>query len=714
MRLSHKKLRGALFCVLCAAALTFPAIASDARSAAAPSDNGAAFYGYLLWRAGESDEASLWADARSKLGDKDKELYDKLKAFAADIADGVQTEAVYTITYDDFPLTWTAEQLGVPAILELVNGKAQFAAGCEAAVDAKLAECYGYDLNAVGAALLADCPYELYWYDKSANPPIRGNSEVYYGADSYQVKFSAAPTYTVTMAVSADYRGGSETAVNRNLHAGIDNVVSKAAEIVNAYKGKSDYEKLLGYATEICAMTDYDHSAASGGANAVYGDPWQLISVFDGDPATKVVCEGYAKAFKYLCDLSAFDSPKVECRLATGLLAGDEAQGAGAHMWNVVTMENGKNYLTDLTNSDNDYGPSYLFLRGGIPDAPAQYTFEDMAFVYDPDALALWGGELLTLDTADYAPTTPAPISAPVRVRGCSLTLADDIALNFCLSFDDEILSDGGAYAKLSGIAPADAQTLLVSAAPRGTVSGIEGTVYYFTAHMPAKRMNDPITLACYDGDGKPYAMVNPAGDAVTEFKYCVGDYLRRAFSEPELKSLAEAMSAYGYYAQKLFAYDAENAAAPSASYASKVAAVTADALSAYAPQDGGSVDGVSVLGDNLTLDASVTQRWIFTLSGSPSDYVFTLDGATVAPKAYPDAGASAYCVEVPGVAAKDMDKSHTLTVSKGGETLTHACSTLSYAYTALSDGETSADLQNLVRAMWLYHREAKAYFQNR
>ena len=41
-----------------------------------------------------------------------------------------------------------------------------------------------------------------------------------------------------------------------------------------------------------------------------------------------MVCEGYSKAFKYLCDLSQFDGDVV-CRIATG------AMGAGPHMWNV-------------------------------------------------------------------------------------------------------------------------------------------------------------------------------------------------------------------------------------------------------------------------------------------------------------------------------------------------------------------------------------------
>ena len=63
----------------------------------------------------------------------------------------------------------------------------------------------------------------------------------------------------------------------------------------------------------------YDQSSAGGGAS--YGDPWQLVYVFDGDPSTNVVCEGYAKAFQYLCDLTRFDGD-VTCRTVSGTMNG--------------------------------------------------------------------------------------------------------------------------------------------------------------------------------------------------------------------------------------------------------------------------------------------------------------------------------------------------------------------------------------------------------
>ena len=726
MRMARKKI---LTGVLCAAALTLtawaggidageypppPAQAATVTETALPEaesvpDNDALFYGYLLRRAGVTDSAELMASAGSSLNAKDKELYDLLKTFVTEIAEGKRTNTVYVITYDDFPKTLTAAELGVTDC---------FSDEGKAAIKARIDALYDYDTNAVFDALLSDCPYELYWYDKSSN----GGVGFHYAGSAYsgtrsQVTFKSVPSFTVTMTVAQDYglrTGGgyyNPNEVDRSLHDGIENVVTNAKAIVSAYQGKSDYEKLLGYSKEICDLVEYDDYAADND-DTPYGDPWQLINVFDENPATNVVCEGYSKAFKYLCDLSKFNSPKVECYLVTGTLGG--GTGAGAHMWNIVTMENGKNYLVDVTNSDSNGGPEYLLLKGGTPAAEKYTFYNHFVFTYDSDTFNLWGNELLTLDTMDYQDAEhtepvddPEPVEIHAQIRGCSLTLVDDIALNFYLTFDDEVTADSGAYVRLSGAQAADTKTFLISEAFSGTVDGVDGTVYRFTAHMPAKRMNDKITLACYDGQNQPYGMSSPSGASVTEFAYCVRDYLNRAASETTLQTLAEAMSAYGYYAQRQFGYDTASAVAPSSSVASKVAAVSAETLSDYAPVDSGAVSGISVVGDNLTLDSAITQRFIFDADGALSNYSFLLDGQAVTPKAYN----SSYCVEIPDITAKDLDKTHTLTIRKGAETFTHQCSALSYACKALTDSSASTDLQNLVKSMYLYHAEAKAYF---
>lgn len=405
MSIPCRKIRVALMSVVCVAALVFPAWAAyavEARSEATAPENDALFYGYLLQRAGASNHASLLSDAASKLNAKDRELYDRLKDFVTRIASGEETETVYTIVYDDFPLTWTAAELGVSSI---------FSPEGKEALSAKINECYNYNTSAVMDALLADCPYELYWYSKSGGGVQFRSSGSGYSGNSSTVTLKSAPTFTVTMSVSPDY--GSGTTVNRNLHAGIENTVANAKAVVDKYQDKSDYEKLLGYSTEICDLVTYDTAAAQN-KNTPYGDPWQLISVFDGDPDTNVVCEGYSKAFKYLCDLSTFQSSKVECCLVTGLLGG--GTGAGNHMWNVVTMDNGKRYLVDVTNSDSNGGPEYLLLKGGKPNSQqsTQYDFYGwLSFVYDGETRNLWGDEFLTLDTVDYKDAEPNPGGDP-------------------------------------------------------------------------------------------------------------------------------------------------------------------------------------------------------------------------------------------------------------------------------------------------------------
>lgn len=55
-----------------------------------------------------------------------------------------------------------------------------------------------------------------------------------------------------------------------------------------------------------------------------------------------VVCEGYAKAFKVLCDRL-----EIPCVLVSG-------DAGGAHMWNYVQMEDGKWYLVDVTWDDQE------------------------------------------------------------------------------------------------------------------------------------------------------------------------------------------------------------------------------------------------------------------------------------------------------------------------------------------------------------------------
>lgn len=194
-------------------------------------------------------------------------------------------------------------------------------------------------------ALLQDCPSELYWYDKTVGT-------------ASALSYSETKTdcfLTIKMAVANSYRkDGNQYATDSTKIAAAKKAFDNARSIASSATG-SDADKLKTFKDKICEMVSYDTKAASSGA---YGDSFQLTNVFDGDKNTNVVCEGYAKAFQYLCELSG-----IECYTVTGKMAG--GTGAGPHMWNIVRLD-GKSYVVDVTNCDAGTigAPDKLFLKG--------------------------------------------------------------------------------------------------------------------------------------------------------------------------------------------------------------------------------------------------------------------------------------------------------------------------------------------------------------
>ena len=242
--------------------------------------------------------------------------------------------------------------------------------------------------------LLLDCPYELYWYDKT-----EGVSYSYYTSGSsvnqVECQFTVAEAYASgTYTTNTSKTGATTTAVNN------------AKAIVEANENKSDYQKLVAYRDEICKLVSYNDAAASG--STTYGDPWQLIYVFDENTSTNVVCEGYSKAFQYLCELSTF-SGDVLCYTVTGGIP-------GAHMWNHVTID-GKNYLVDVTNCDDKTigAPDNLFLKGMTGSIESGFSKDfpqkKITYTFDADSKELFGtgsDSILSLSSEDYVESTDA------------------------------------------------------------------------------------------------------------------------------------------------------------------------------------------------------------------------------------------------------------------------------------------------------------------
>ncbi|MCR5664281.1 MAG: leucine-rich repeat protein [Oscillospiraceae bacterium] len=178
--------------------------------------------------------------------------------------------------------------------------------------------------------VIRNCGYELFWWgDPENSSHARGDGIL-------EQSFTVAP----------DYRGEDEYSVDPEKIRGAQTAVARAEEIVDAHASDSDREKLRAYFDEIRALCDYDYdafeSSMSGATPLTAGsNPWNMIYVFDGDPDTKVICTGFARAFEYLCDRSIFQG-EVTCFCVSGTL------GGGKHTWNLVTVD-GERYLMDVT-----------------------------------------------------------------------------------------------------------------------------------------------------------------------------------------------------------------------------------------------------------------------------------------------------------------------------------------------------------------------------
>ena len=250
-------------------------------------------------------------------------------------------------------------------------------------------EQYWNDVVVSLCALLADFPCQLYWFDGE-------RVTVDYRDDRLIIPFRVAREFAA---------GPYETDKKKVL--AVQTAAINAKKVVQQYARASDYEKLCGYRDYICDAVRYSQEAGSD-SSAPCGSPWQLIWTFDGDPDTNVVCEGYAKSFQYLCDLSSFDGG-IRANSVTGYGSHDLKKWR-PHMWNVVTMEDGKNYHVDVAWYDRGVLGDFLAgspnaaEKGGafsIANGEAHYRYGEEMFMCFP-------AKLLKLSKRDYDPARAA------------------------------------------------------------------------------------------------------------------------------------------------------------------------------------------------------------------------------------------------------------------------------------------------------------------
>lgn len=307
-----------------------------------------------------SASAADHAGRRLANGSIEKEIYNALKPQIAAVADGSSTYTALTVSVGVSELKWTAADLGCA-----INDNGTVSAEAQKALSQKFNQ--KVNMLKVLYSLQADLPYELYWFDYTEGISVG------YSVSATDAEISIA-SITVYFSVSKDFVGSAEYTVDPAKTTLAKTAVANARAIVNENKDKTDRQKLDAYYKKICELVSYNNEATA--KDAVFGNASQLLYVFDGDPNTNVMCEGYAKAFQYLCDISEFDG-NVACYTVHGRVIG--GIGSDAHSWNIVNL-NGTNYLVDITNCDVDGGTpiSSLFMvrTNGTGTDGATYRFD--------------------------------------------------------------------------------------------------------------------------------------------------------------------------------------------------------------------------------------------------------------------------------------------------------------------------------------------------
>lgn len=205
--------------------------------------------------------------------------------------------------------------------------------------------------TAILNALLADYPFDFYWFDRTAGV------EFAYAVTATSERATVS-SLTFNFSVAAEYAAtgvaGTFTADSTKLSAATGSL-DNAQKVVAENKDRTDYEKLVAYRDYICEAVTYDTAVAS------VSEYQQMLNVFDDNSNTNAVCAGYSRAFQYLCELTEWTGDVV-CYSMTGTLKEGTDGTAESHMWNVVGVEgfscptgvslHDGNYIADITNCD--------------------------------------------------------------------------------------------------------------------------------------------------------------------------------------------------------------------------------------------------------------------------------------------------------------------------------------------------------------------------
>ena len=675
--------------------------------------------------------------ASSYLNHDEQISYGELKKYAGKIAKGELTYAIveipivkngtYVLPYNK--KQWTYAELGISASTSF-DTKRQTV--MTAAMNA-----YGFNDRKLMDALLKDCPYEMYWFDKQSGVAADSIADGIIYDDAAGTIALRNFSVKYLMSVSTDFADtGEETVVAYWINKSTEQVglysfyfdldptktnaaskvVANAKLVVENNKNLNDFDKMIAYRDYICdAVSTTVNSSLS---TKAYGNPWQLINVFDDNSSTNVGYEGYAKAFKYLCDLSDFDGD-VHCYLMSGIKSynGEEC----GHMWNIVHMNDGLNYLADIQYSDVS---SVSYENGVFFNGYAQYASdtkhssdgcESKCYVFNTtdgkqikyyafnSDRTMFGNEVIDLSDECYFDahnivdgkcTRCAYCGDGVgaKIAGYKLSLSGDVTVNFYMTFTRTTLSDSGNYVEFT--INDRKEKYLISETDKVRMNNRD--CYIFPCRLNAKEM-------CY----MIYAQVySSSGEAIgTQYSFSVREYadaiINGNYTNKE-KNIAKALLLYGQSAKEYFEIDSEISLAEGITLGTDSASKTIiSATNTLAVTSTG--NKVVFSGSRLELTNNVSLKVYFRITDGSDieDYTFKV-GTEIK---QPQKSGEYYVVTLDNIKASELGKLKTITIQNEARTTvgTVKICPMSYVREAVkNDSEGYASYINVCKSLYV------------
>ena len=263
-----------------------------------------------------------------------------------------------------------------------------------------------------------------------------------------------------------------------------------------------------------------------------------------------------------------------------------------------------------------------------------------------------------------------------------SLSLGDNISVNFYVPIDESLLNDTTITLTLK-------DKILSSSAVNA--SQHQNGSYIFNMNVPAAQMTDVITLKVISGNKhftKEYSITQYANSILSD-----------NYNEAT-KTLVKSMLNYGAASQKYFNYNIDSLANEgiSSEVTYKVPESTADMIV------NGRINGINFYGASLVYRDRIAVRYYFT--GNVTSYTFTANGNTYTPIAKD----GMFYVEIPDILPQNLDQQITLSVADTeGNSMSVTYGPMNYIV-RMYHGEGSDSLKDLLRALYVYHKAAKEY----